>query len=73
MTVSEAVTLIAATGAFIVAAAGAFVSVWNAVHIQQVHVIVNSQAKKFEALARQAGFAEGTRADIKIAPTDPPD
>jgi len=59
MTVTEAVTLIAACGAFLVSTAAAFVSVWNAVHLGQVHTIVNSQATKFEEMSRSLGHAEG--------------
>ena len=69
MSVAEASTLIAATGAFVVACAGAFVSVWNAIHIQKVHVMVNGQSARIESLARSAGFAEGARSDLKILPT----
>jgi hypothetical protein len=69
VTVPEAVTLLAAVGSLIVATCGAFVSVWNAVHLASVHTIVNSQATKFEALAKQAGFAEGTRTNLLVAPT----
>jgi hypothetical protein len=69
VTVAEAVTLIAALGAFLVAAAGAFVSVWNAIHLAQVHTIVNSQATKFELLATRAGFAEGVSATSSPATT----
>ena len=68
MTVAEAVTLIAAVGGFLVATAGAFVSVWNAVHVSQVHTAVNGQAARFEMLAKQAGFAEGTRGNLKLVP-----
>jgi len=64
MTVAEAVTLIAAVGAFVVAIAGAFVSVWNAIHIGQVHTIVNSQSTKFEELQRRVGYGEGEAAEI---------
>jgi hypothetical protein len=49
----------AATAALVAALAGAFVSVWNAVHIAGVKAIVNGQAAKFEALASRAGYAEG--------------
>lgn len=59
MTVAEAVTLIAAVGAFIVSVSGAMVSVHNALQVRQVHKIVNSQASKFEELQRRLGHAEG--------------
>jgi len=65
MTVAEAVTLIASVGAFVVAVTGAFVSVWNAIHIGQVHTIVNSQSTKFEELQRRVGYGEGERAEIR--------
>lgn len=62
----------AAAGALAVSVAGAFVSVWNAIHIGQVHRVVNGQAAKFESLAKQAGFAEGTRSNLKLAEENEP-
>lgn len=59
LTVTEAVTLMAAVGAFVVAITGAFVSVWNAIHLAQVHTLVNSMATRTEALQRDLGRAEG--------------
>ena len=70
MTVAEAVTLIAAISAFFTALAAAVVSVLNAAKLDQVHTLVNSQATKFETLARSAGFAEGVSSTS--SPKEPP-
>ena len=72
MSVAEAVTLIAAVGAFVVAITGAFVSVWNAIHIAQVHVIVNSQATKFEDLQRRIGYEQGAASRLERRAAPPP-
>lgn len=69
MTPAELATLLAAAGGFLVALAGAFVSVWNAVHISKVHTIVNSQATKMEAMSQRVGFAEG-RESVGKPPTE---
>lgn len=56
---AEAVTLIAALTSAIVAIGGVAIGWRNANKVDQVHTIVNSQATKYEALARAAGFSQG--------------
>lgn len=59
MTVAEAVTLLAAVTAAITAVGSVMVGWRNANQLAAVHLLVNSQASKFEQLAGQAGFASG--------------
>lgn len=72
MTIPEVITLLAACGAFVGVVATAFVSIWNAVHLAQVHTLVNSQSVRMEALSARAGYAEGQVAGALPAPIGPP-
>jgi len=73
MTVTEAATLIVAVSGLVVAVGTAFVGVWNAVHLAQVHTLVNSMATRTESLQRALGHAQGI-GDAERASThaDPP-
>lgn len=72
MTVSEAVTLIAAITAAIVSILSAVASVIGIWQGNKTHAIVNSQADKFERLSRAAGFAEGSLSLSGEPPPLPP-
>lgn len=73
MTVEQAVTLIAAVGAFIVSITGAFISIYNATHIAQVHTLVNSMAARTESLQRALGRAEGFTVADALTPVPGPE
>jgi len=69
VTVAEAVTLIGAITAAVVAIVGALASLRNGQSIGKVHDLVNGQSVRMEALATRTGFAEGSMPHVGNPPT----
>jgi hypothetical protein len=67
MTVTEAVTLIAAVTSAIVAIGGVAISWRNAGKVDAVHTLVNGQSQQLQAIAHTAGVAEGAGIASSIA------
>jgi len=64
MTVTEAVTLIAAVSAAVASISASAIAIYNAVRVAQVHTLVNGMSTRAEQLARDLGNAEG-KAEIQ--------
>jgi len=69
VTVAEALTLIGAITAAVVAIVGALASLRNGQGIAKVHDLVNGQSVRMEALAQRTGFAEGSMPHVGDTPT----
>jgi hypothetical protein len=73
MTVAEAITLIGAVTAAIVAIVTAVVSAYSALQASKTHTLVNGVSKTLGAAARSQGQAEGRLAEAKGTETPPAD